>query len=115
MKNLFSFVLFLAFIVGLYGFAFSAVPTADPAGKKAFADLKCATCHSVTSQGVESKKKDKAVDLSNVGGKLKVDFLKNYLNKKEKLDGKPHPSAFKGDETQMKDVVEWLASLKSTK
>ena len=112
MKNVFSFVLFLAFIVAMYGFAFSNVPAADPAGKKIFVDSKCASCHSVTSQSIESKKKDKIVDLSNVGGKLKVDFIKSYLLKKEKIEGKAHPATFKGDETALTDLAIWLATLK---
>lgn len=115
MKNLLSFVLFLAFIIAMYGFAFASSPVSDPPGKKVFVDSKCQTCHSVTSLGLESKKKKDVSDLSDVGGKLKADFIEKYLQKKEKIEGKAHPSNFKGSEEDLKNLVSWLASLKKAK
>lgn len=115
MKNVLSFALFLAFIIAMYGFAFASSPVSDPPGKKVFIDSKCQSCHSVTSLGLESKKKKDVSDLSDVGSTLKADFIEKYLNKKEKIDGKNHPAAFKGSEEELKNLASWLASLKQPK
>lgn len=112
MKNVLSYLLFVFFVVALYGFAFSFAQNAEPAGKKVFVDKKCSACHSVESAGITSKKKD-AVDLSKTGDKQKAEVIAKYLDKKEKINGKEHKTAFKGTEQELKDVSKWLESQKS--
>ncbi|HZW39940.1 MAG TPA: cytochrome c [Ignavibacteriaceae bacterium] len=110
MKQVAIFLLFVFAIVGLYGFAFS-MNTGDDPGQKVFVDKKCGACHTVTSAGLTSKNA-KAVDLSTVGASKKADFFEKYLNKKEKVDGKEHKTAFKGTDQELKDLTKWLESLK---
>lgn len=111
MKSVISYISFVFVIVALYGFAFSFGQT-EPEGKKVFVDSKCGMCHTVKSEGLESKKKD-AVDLSTVGDTYEVDALKKILTKKEKIKDADHKVAFKGDEKSLDALSLWLVSLKS--
>ncbi len=113
MKYLVSYLFFIAAIVLAYGFAYSFSP-ADPEGKQIFVDSKCTSCHTVQTAGVTSKKKD-ATDLSKTGDIHNADFLKKYLSKKEKINGKEHKAAFKGTEKDLEAVTKWLESLKTKK
>lgn len=111
MKNIAYFLGFVFTIVLLYGFAFAQ--DKGEAGKKLFTDAKCASCHSVESQGITLKtKKPNVPDLSGIGAKLKADFLKNYLQKKEKVKDKLHPTAFKGTDADLQKLVDWLMNVK---
>ena len=112
-KNLISYLFFITAIVLMYGFAYSFGP-ADPDGKQIFVDSKCTSCHTVQTAGVTSKKKD-ATDLSKVGDTRKADFLRNYLMKKEKINGKEHKAAYKGNDKDLDVLVKWLESLKTKK
>jgi len=112
MKNIVAFLGFIFTVVFLFGFTYSINGYADPDGKQIFVDKKCTTCHTVNSAQVMSKKKD-AVDLSNVGASGNSDFISKYLNKKEKIDGKDHKTAFKGTEKELQTLSDWLAGLKT--
>jgi cytochrome c553 len=114
MKNIVLYLLFVITIVALFGFAFSMAQEKVPAGQKIFSDSKCTTCHSVTSVGLISKKKD-ATDLSKTGDTYKTDFLVKYLNKEVKINDKQHKAAFKGSADDLKVLADWLSSLKSSK
>lgn len=109
MKNIFTYLTFVFFVVALYGFTFSFA--GDDAGKKVFEEKKCNTCHTVASAKIESKKKD-ATDLSAVGANHKADFFAKYLNKNEKIDDKQHKVAFKGTDEELASLTKWLESLK---
>jgi mono/diheme cytochrome c family protein len=111
MKNVFVYLTFVFAIVFLIGFAYSFSPEGSD-GKTIFVEKKCNTCHSVESQGIESKKKD-GTDLSKTGDKYDAELLAKYITKTEKIDGKEHKTAMKGTEEEIKTVSEWLASLKS--
>jgi len=112
MKNIAAFLAFVFTVVFLFGFTYSINEYGDPDGKQIFVEKKCTTCHTVSSVEVTSKKKD-AVDLSNAGASGNSEFLTKYLNKKEKIDGKDHKTAFKGTEAELKTLTEWLAGLKA--
>jgi mono/diheme cytochrome c family protein len=80
-------------------------------GKTIFVDAKCTTCHSVDSQGVETRKKtDKTVDLSKLEGDHDAAFWMGYLKKNENLNNKKHPVAFKGDDSDLEIMINWLMS-----
>jgi cytochrome c553 len=111
MKNIFTYILFVFLIVALYGFAFSFAQDKGTDVKKIFETQKCNACHSVTSVGITSKKKD-AVDLSTVGSTYKADFLTKYLKKDAKIKDVVHKVAMKGTEEEQTSLVKWLASLK---
>ncbi len=114
MKNVIAYILFLFFIVALYGAAFASAGD-EPAGKKVFVDAKCNTCHAVQSVKIDTKSKKPAADLSTVGSKHKADFMKKYLVKQEKMNEKAHPVAFKGSDEDLKKLSDWLGSLKAAK
>lgn len=114
MKNIIAYILFLFFIVALYGAAFASAGE-EPAGKKVFIDAKCNTCHAVQVVKIDTKSKKPAADLSAIGSKHKTDFLKKYVVKQEKMNDKPHPVAFKGSDEDLKKLSEWLGSLKTAK
>jgi cytochrome c2 len=83
-------------------------------GKTIFTESKCSMCHAISSEGIETKKKG-APDLSDVGTKLKADFIEKYISKEEQLDGKKHPIAFKGEAADKTTLANWLESLKGSK
>jgi cytochrome c551/c552 len=111
MKNVVVYFALTASVILFFGFAYSFNPEGGD-GKSIFTEKKCVTCHSVESEGIESKKKD-AVDLSTVGDKFDAEFLAKYIVKEEKVDGEAHKIKMKGTEEDLKAVSEWLASLKS--
>lgn len=111
MKSVVNYLMFVLVIVALYGFVFS-FGQSEPEGKKVFVDSKCGMCHTVKSEGLESKKKD-AVDLSSVGDTYKADQLKKILTRKEKIKDADHKILFKGDEKSLDALTLWLESLKS--
>jgi hypothetical protein len=111
MKNILIYLILVVTIVALYGFAFSIADQPGDDGKKIFVDNKCNMCHTVTSAKIESKKSD-ATDLSTVGKDKTVEFLTKYLKKEVKLNDKDHKSSFKGNEADLKIMVDWLLTLK---
>ena len=114
MKNIIIYLVLVVAIVALYGFAYAFTTNPDGDGKKIFVANKCNMCHTVQSQGIESKKSD-AVDLSNVGKDKTVEFLNKYLKKEAKLNDKDHKSSFKGSDEDLKVLVDWLLTLKTDK
>lgn len=110
-------------IVALVSFAFlSASLSADEAeeGKKAFLANKCNLCHSVEAAKIEKttggyqkgKEKNVPPDLSRVGTNRTADWMKLYLQKKEKNENVAHVRLFKGTETELDAITKWLATLK---
>ncbi len=93
---------------------FSLLPAEEVTGKDIFLNNKCNTCHSIKSQGIESKVGEgKYPDLSNVASnKFENDFIKKFLMKEETLDGKKHAIKFKGDDAELSKLVDWLQTLK---
>jgi cytochrome c553 len=110
MRNIMLYLMLVVAIVFLYGFSYS-INAHDSEGKKVFTDKKCMSCHTVESEGIESKKKD-AHDLSTVGTDRDADFFMKYLKKEEKIEGKEHKIAFKGTDEELKDLADFLATLK---
>lgn len=113
MKNVLIYLGLVISIVALYGFAFTISNDDDPAGKTVFVDSKCNMCHTVTSQGVESKKSD-ALDLSAISEELTAETLTQYLKKEIQLNEKNHKTAFKGSDEDLAKLVDWLLTLKKT-
>ncbi|MGB9702449.1 MAG: c-type cytochrome [Candidatus Kapaibacteriota bacterium] len=99
-------------VLGSLTFAFTAGEAVT--GKDIFLNNKCNQCHSISSQGIESKVPGgKYPDLSDVGNmKLEKEFLKKFLMKEESIDSKKHAIKFKGDDAELTTLVEWLQTLK---
>jgi hypothetical protein len=85
-------------------------------GKTIFVEAKCVSCHPISAEGLQPAKKASGKmippDLSDVGTKLKSDFLSKYITKEEMIDGKKHLIAFKGEPNELKILSDWLESLK---
>ncbi len=100
--------------------AFVSPAFAAGEGAKAFTDLKCNKCHSVTSAGIKPIKEKKTIrDLSSVGKTYKADWLTKWLKKEVKRDSDvkkgtqvAHKAKFKGDAKQLTDLVAWMVTLK---
>jgi hypothetical protein len=92
-------------------------------GKALFLEFKCNGCHAVQAAGIEAKKiageepdpKEKPPDLSNVGAKKDAAWMRKYLLKQEKLEGKLHKKKFRGTPEQLATLSDWLATQKSGK
>lgn len=84
----------------------------EPKGKILFKENKCVGCHAIETQGFIKKGKASAPDLSNVGNKLKAEFIYKYLKKEEKQNDEKHPISFKGSDEELTTLTEWLVTLK---
>ncbi|MFA6571610.1 MAG: hypothetical protein WCT77_10295 [Bacteroidota bacterium] len=80
--------------------------------KTVFLNKKCNTCHSITIEGITLLKKGNAPDLSDIGTKVKADFIKQFLKKEVKLNNKLHLIRFPGTDTELDSLASWLVSLK---
>ncbi len=105
---------FLTFAL-LLGLSISFMNTANSTeakdGKTIFEESKCTTCHSIDSQGVETRKKTpKTVDLSKLEGDHDAAFWMGYLKKDQTLNDKKHPIAFKGDDAEFEILINWLVA-----
>lgn len=109
LKQLFSIIV----LGGLFLSAIVYLSAQDkPDGKQILESAKCLTCHGVASQNIEGKKKDKSVDLSNVGSTQTAESLSTYLKKESEYNGKKHPVAYKGSDDEFETLKAWLLTLK---
>lgn len=98
-------------------------------GKDLYQKYKCTKCHSIQSQGiVKSEEKDEGEedelseeeeekveppDLSGAGKKRDAEWMAKWLRRKlENEEGRKHREKFKGDEGELKTLVEFLSGLK---
>ena len=108
-----------ALLVAAFALTAPAVAHADePAGKKVFTAKRCNFCHSIKAEKIAQVGKtpageQQAPDLSDVGVKHDAAWIHNYLKKKVELDGKKHKKFFIGAEKDLKNLTEWLGSLKA--
>jgi len=105
----------------------------EPAGKKLFLANSCNSCHTIASQSIEKKtaagaeeakdadakeatttSKRKVPDLGGVGIERKADWLSQYLQKVEAIDGKKHMKKFRGTDEELATLTTWLASLQDS-
>ncbi len=79
--------------------------------KEAYINAKCNTCHAFSSLEIEAKNKsasNKAPDFSEVKIEYDKEFLRNYVLKKEKINDKLHPVAFKGSDEDLNLIVDLI-------
>lgn len=96
----------------IFGFAFAMLQSAvETSGKDIFLNNKCNVCHGISS--LEITGKPNYPDLSEFGKKeVTLEFVKKFLNKEEKQNGKAHPVKFKGSDEELTVLVTWLQTLK---
>lgn len=117
MKIVAFYILFIFFIVALYGVAFSMGTVEQADGKKVFTDNKCSTCHTLEVEGIVKKMapgKTAPVDLSQTGSKFTPEKFANYLKKKDSINNKKHPANFKGSDEELNTLSKWLIGLKKS-
>lgn len=81
----------------------------------------CNECHSVAAEGLEAMElefedEDEEIeisDLSGVGKKHDVEFLRRWLLREVEIDGEKHEKKFKGGNRDLDVIVQWLSSLQS--
>lgn len=108
------FVLAAATPVASHGSDMSSDSSA-PHGKDLFVAMKCNLCHSIETQEITAKAKSEKMrgpDLSNIGNEKKAEWITGWLQKKEEIDGKTHKGKFEGTDAQLKELVNWLVTLK---
>ena len=97
-------------------------------GKAVFTQLKCNSCHAISSQGIKVVEEEgeeaeeegddaasKPKDLSDVGTHRTAAWIKDWLMKKVDLDGKKHRKKFEGKPADLEALATWLATLKEAK
>lgn len=114
-------------LMGVFLTAAIAEDAKKPAldGKTMFLDQKCESCHAIASLKIEKKasaaketadagsKKKEPPDLSDIGSKVKADWLGQYLMKTADREGVKHMKKFKGNADSLKVMVDWLMTLKT--
>ena len=100
-------------------------------GKALFIKHTCTTCHTIASKGLGKGEKGaetnakpaeaapgaarKPPDLSAVGATRKADWIKLFLTRKEKIEGRSHLLRFRGTDAELTVLAAWLESLKGDK
>ncbi len=92
-----------------------------PQGKSLFIKYKCRSCHSIQSAGIKKSgptsktARRKPPDLSGVGLERDHEWIENWLQKKEKLEGRLHPIRFRGTKDEREALAAWLETMKTPK
>lgn len=106
----------LAMIVPLLAVPQPAGAADDPPGKAVFMAQKCNTCHNVPPAAiVRTTKSDKVAgpDLPGDNTGAAASFWTQFLRKEvPNKEGNKHKKEWKGTDTELKQLSEWLASLK---
>ncbi|MCM2276667.1 MAG: c-type cytochrome [Oligoflexia bacterium] len=95
----------------------------EPEGLKIFKAQHCDECHTINSLGVKlsaSEKKDEKdkdekepPDLSGAGLEHDAAWMRKYLKKSVKKEGKEHRKRFKGSKSELETITTWLETLKT--
>jgi hypothetical protein len=116
LKHYFAIILVFGIIFGLNSYL-GAEEQKTKDGKTIYIDAKCGNCHAITVEKIIPPKKPAGKvpppDLSDIGLKLKADFMVKYLKKEEALNDKKHLIAFKGEDADLQILATWLESLKT--
>ena len=85
------------------------------AAKEVFLKHKCNECHVMKSQEIAlAGKKPEGKppeDLGTVGAKRSETWIKNFLLKKEAIDGQKHKKKFPGTPAELDEVAAWLGAM----
>lgn len=76
-------------------------------GQRIYQEKKCAVCHAIKGQGAKS-----GPDLTAVGSKRDVEWLKAFLKDPKAANPKAKMLAFKGTDEELEALVAYMASLK---
>ena len=79
-------------------------------GKDLFNSQGCPKCHGISSLSLKTE--GDAPDLSHIGTKHTAEWMEKFLLKEEALEGKKHKKKFPGTPEELKQLTQWLATLK---
>ena len=80
-------------------------------GRRVLAEANCQRCHEVSSAGIEMQEgaKVKGPDLSKLSSPFReTDRLTAYLQRTTAKEGKKHPFPWRGEDTDLRELVDWL-------
>ena len=80
----------------------------DAAGRKAFQDGLCASCHTVKAAGITKDPAPVGPDLSGLGARMDLAALDAWLRKGANRNGKPHALQFTGQDEAFRALATWL-------
>lgn len=84
-------------------------------GKELFLSTKCNRCHSLERFQIEASvesERMKGPDLSTVGGEREAKWIVEFVSRKTELEGKKHRFPYKGTDSDLEAIAEWLGGLK---
>jgi len=107
-------------IVGMFSIDISHAQGQAPA-VAIFTEHECQGCHSVQIAKIDldigdlepDEIDEDAPDLSAVGLKHEIDWLKLYLKKKNKQNDEKHEKKFRGTDEEFEVLTNWLVSMKT--
>ena len=107
-------------IVGMFSIDISHAQ-GQAAAVAIFTDHECQGCHSVQIAKIDldigdlepDEIDEDAPDLSGVGLKHEIDWLKLYLKKKNKQNDEKHEKKFRGTDEEFEVLTNWLVSMKT--
>lgn len=84
-------------------------------GQELFLSNNCNRCHSIERFDIEAtveSERMKGPDLSQVGDERTAEWITNYVTRETELNGKKHRFPYKGSESDLATIAEWLGGLK---
>ncbi len=107
-------------IVGMFSIDISHAQ-GQAAAVAIFTEHECQGCHSVQIAKIDldigdlepDEIDEDAPDLSGVGLKHEIDWLKLYLKKKNKQNDEKHEKKFRGTDEEFEVLTDWLVSMKT--
>jgi len=107
-------------IVGMFSIDISHAQ-GQAAAVAIFTEHECQGCHSVQIAKIDldigdlepDEIDEDAPDLSGVGLKHEIDWLKLYLKKKNKQNDEKHEKKFRGTDEEFEVLTNWLVSMKT--
>lgn len=103
----------LAVMLPLLAVPQAARADADAPGKAVFLAQKCDVCHNVPAAGITRTGKMTTPDLPGDNTGKPASFFAQFLKKEvTNQEGKKHLKEWKGTDDELKQLTEWLASLK---
>ena len=107
-------------IVGMFSIDISLAQD-QAAAVAIFIEHECQGCHSVQIAKIDldigdlepDEIDEDAPDLSGVGLKHEIDWLKLYLKKKNKQNDEKHEKKFRGTDEEFEVLTNWLVSMKT--
>ncbi|MFQ5509250.1 MAG: hypothetical protein ACE5FN_07930 [Leptospirillia bacterium] len=91
-----------------------STPATWAGGMEHFEKYGCISCHNISAYGIgEPTTTGEAwgpPDLSDVGKRRDVAFLKGFLKKKVDIDGRKHMMLFSGSNEELTELTSWLVT-----